>query len=122
MQSAVNWFEIPAVDFSRALAFYSNILDTELEAGDVQGNKMACFPYQPEGVGGAIVAGEHAKPTGGGVMVYLNGGNDLSVVLERVSGAGGSVQMPKTQITEEIGHMATFTDTEGNRVGLHSRG
>ena len=83
---------------------------------------MACFPYQPEGVGGAIVAGENAKPVGDGVMIYLNGGDDLSVILERVSGAGGSVQVPKTQIREDIGHMAVFTDTEGNRVGLHSKG
>jgi hypothetical protein len=32
------------------------------------------------------------------------------------------VQMPKTQISPEIGYMAFFTDSEGNAVALHSNG
>jgi predicted enzyme related to lactoylglutathione lyase len=28
--------------------------------------------------------------------------------------------LPKTEITPEIGYMALFMDSEGNRVGLHS--
>ena len=122
MQNAVNWFEIPALDFPRALAFYNQIFDTELESADFQGSMLACLPSQGEGVGGCIIANEQAKPSADGVMVYLNGGENLNQILERVSGAGGSIQLPKTHITEEIGHMAVFTDTEGNRIGLHSRG
>ncbi|MDX2360880.1 MAG: hypothetical protein QNK23_08745 [Crocinitomicaceae bacterium] len=46
----------------------------------------------------------------------------MDVIIERIEGAGGQVVMPKTQISPEIGFMALFTDTEGNRVGLHSQG
>ncbi len=35
---------------------------------------------------------------------------------------GGSILVPKQQISPEHGYMAVFFDTEGNRVALHSRG
>ena len=36
------------------------------------------------------------------------------------AGFGGKIVMPKTLISEQIGHIALFMDTEGNRVGMHS--
>jgi predicted enzyme related to lactoylglutathione lyase len=39
-----------------------------------------------------------------------------------VEAAGGKVLVPKFLITPEIGYCAFFQDSEGNRVGLHSRG
>jgi len=53
-------------------------------------------------------------------MVYLNGGEDLSVPLARVEAAGGTIIKSKTRIGEN-GFMAIFKDTEGNHVALHSR-
>ena len=53
-------------------------------------------------------------------MVYLNGGEDLSVPLARVEAAGGTIIKNKTPIGEN-GFMAIFKDTEGNHVALHSR-
>ena len=29
--------------------------------------------------------------------------------------------MPKIQISPEVGYMAFFMDTEGNKIGLHSQ-
>jgi predicted enzyme related to lactoylglutathione lyase len=55
-----------------------------------------------------------------GPKVYLNGGKDLTTVLNRVATAGGKVTVPKTGIGENMGHFALFTDTEGNVVGLYS--
>ena len=54
-------------------------------------------------------------------MVYLNGGEDLDAVLDRVEGAGGRKLSEKQDIGEN-GFVAFFMDTEGNRVGLHSMG
>ena len=34
----------------------------------------------------------------------------------------GKVLIPKTHITDEIGYMAFFEDTEGNVVAMHSQG
>lgn len=119
MADAVNWFEIPASDLDRAVSFYSAILGTKLEAQEAMpGFHMAMFPYE-EGVGGAIIKGEGYVPSAVGALVYLNGGEDLSTVLDRVEGAGGKVLAPKTDIGEN-GFIAYFHDTEGNKVGLHS--
>jgi predicted enzyme related to lactoylglutathione lyase len=55
------------------------------------------------------------------VAIYLNGGDDLSVMLGRVEPAGGKVIFPKTLISEDNGFFAIFADTEGNAVGLWSK-
>ena len=121
MANAINWFEIPADNFDRAKDFYSKVLDAELAAQDLMGTKMAFLPTEGEGaVGGAVCAGEMHKPSADGALIYLNGGDDLSAPLSRVEAAGGKVIMPKTKITDEIGYMAYFTDTEGNKVAFHS--
>jgi predicted enzyme related to lactoylglutathione lyase len=72
------------------------------------------------GVGGGLVQGDGYVPTAQGINVYLNGGDDLNSVLRKVEAAGGKVVLPKTSIGEN-GFMAFFLDTEGNKVGLHSR-
>lgn len=121
MKNALNWFEIPATDIERAAKFYGTIFDAQLEIGEAMpGFKMAQFPSE-EGVGGAVVQGEGYAPRADGTLVYLNGGEDLGIVLDRVASAGGQVVMPKTSIGEN-GFMAYFVDTEGNKVGLHSMG
>lgn len=121
MANAVNWFEIPVSDMHRATAFYSAIFAFQFEAGPAsEGYLMATFPAD-NGVGGALVSGEGYVPSASGTTVYLNGGHDLSIVLNRVEAAGGKVLVPKTDIGEN-GFFAFFLDTEGNRVGLHSNG
>ena len=76
---------------------------------------------QNAGIGGAIVYGEGYIPTKDGVKVYLNAGNDLNVVLNRVEKAGGKVALPKTLVAPDLGYFAMLEDTEGNRISLHSR-
>lgn len=120
MANAINWFEIPASNFDRAVKFYSAIFDSEFPQQDMMGMKMAFFPTENNGVGGALVQGEGHVPSTEGSTVYLNGGSDLSAPLSRVESAGGSVIMPKTKISDEIGFMAFIRDSEGNRVALHS--
>ena len=121
MANALNWFEIPVSDMGRALKFYSSIFGVELSTMDAMpGYTMAMFPAE-EGVGGALLHGEGCVPSQEGTVVYLNGGENLSSVLDKVEGAGGQVITPKTGIGEN-GFIAYFADTEGNRVGLHSMG
>ena len=121
MANALNWFEIPASDFARAEKFYSTIFATDLIPMEgVEGLQMSMFPAE-DGVGGGVVQSEGYVPSAEGTLVYLNGGDDLNVVLNRVEAAGGQVVLPKTGIGEN-GYMAFFMDTEGNKVGLHSMG
>jgi len=121
MENALNWFEIPVTDITRAKTFYNTIFGFELVAMEVtEGYPMAMFPVE-KGVSGAIIQGEGYAPGTEGSLVYLNGGDDLQNVLDRVEAAGGQVLMPKTGIGEN-GFMAYFLDSEGNKVGLHSMG
>ncbi|MBK9177679.1 MAG: VOC family protein, partial [Flavobacteriales bacterium] len=73
-------------------------------------------------VGGAIVKSGMHKPSKEGTLVYLNANPDLAESLGRVEKAGGKVLMPKTHISDDIGYMAFFMDTEGNAVAMHSNG
>lgn len=125
MKNAINWFEIPVLDYERAKKFYSTILDLEVMDYHMpeKNMKYGMFPYDMEnrGVGGAIVEMAEMKPSTDGATVYLNGGEDLNVALNKVEAAGGKIFMPKMGI-DENGFIAQFIDTEGNRVALHSMG
>lgn len=120
-RNALNWFEIPVEDFDRARKFYGTIFDTELQTFEIGGASLASLPCGPgTGVGGALAKVDTAKPSMNGTLVYLNANPDLIPVLERIEPAGGKIILPRTQVTEEIGYVAVFQDTEGNRVALHS--
>ena len=120
MKNAINWFEIPVTNFDRAKKFYEVILDAEMFAMEAMGMKSAFFPADLQtGIGGCIIVGQGYEPSQKGSLVYLNGGEDLGVVLARVEKAGGKILLPKTAIGQN-GFMAHITDTEGNKVGLHS--
>ena len=119
MSNAISWFELPANNFERAMKFYSDILGQYLQPMDHPDMKMAFFPTSNNGVGGCVTHGNGNKPQAEGTMVYLNGGENLSIPLARVEKAGGKVIMPKTPIGEN-GFMAIIMDTEGNRVAFHS--
>jgi len=119
--NAINWFEIPVTDYNRAATFYCIILGVRrLDFMEFGGVKMGMLPVKNGGVGGAIVHSHSHVPSDRGALVYLNGGKDLTAVLSRVESAGGRVVIPKTLITKDIGYMAVFMDSEGNKVALHS--
>ena len=121
LKSAINWFEIPTIDFDRAVNFYSEIYAFAMPTRDMGHIKMGFFQHkQGEGTGGAIVSGDAFAPCKDGAKLYLNGGTNLSVVLDRVTDAGGAVVQGKTEIGPGIGYFAIIDDTEGNQIYLHS--
>lgn len=120
MSNALNWFEIPVTDLARAKEFYGRVLQAELREATMNGTTMAILPYQNGGVGGALITGEPYVPSTQGTIVYLNAGDDLDGALTRVEAAGGKVVMGATRLSDEIGSIAFFLDTEGNRMALHS--
>ncbi|MGE3801682.1 MAG: VOC family protein [Candidatus Kapaibacterium sp.] len=119
-QDIITWFEIPAHDFERAVLFYETILETKLHRHGPPGESYAFFDHE-DSVGGAITQYPDNAPSQSGVLIYLNGGDDLQPILDRVESAGGKVLRNKELISEEIGYSALILDTEGNRLALHSR-
>ncbi len=120
--NALNWFDIPVTDVARAKTFYETIFGIEMFTANMQGAEMVFFPDTSASgkVSGALVKSESRKPSPEGVTIYLNANPVLQDVLNRVEAAGGKVLLHRTVITEEIGVMAFFLDTEGNRLGLHA--
>jgi predicted enzyme related to lactoylglutathione lyase len=123
--NALNWFEIPVTDFDRARRFYEKIFDYQMPENTMGSARMGFFLYDFQGgkVGGAIVQNpDFYTPNSNGSLIYLNCQPDLQVVLDRVEAAGGKVLKQKQRVSEEqqLGFWALITDTEGNRVALHS--
>lgn len=120
---AISWFEIPTTDLNRAQTFYETIFDIKMIAMDFPNIQMRLFPLEdPMDVGGSLVhsGGFHKTSATDGPLIYLNANPDVQNILDKVEAAGGKIQVPKTVISPEFGHMAVILDTEGNRIALHS--
>ncbi|WP_375324755.1 VOC family protein [Flagellimonas sp. GZD32] len=120
----VGWFEIPVTDMARAKTFYEAVFQIDIQIHDLGGTKMGWFPWEegkPGSPGGLIENKSHYTPSEtAGVLIYFSSA-DVSNELGRIEAAGGKIVQPKTQISPDIGYMALFLDTEGNRIALHSR-
>jgi len=123
--NVVGWFEIPVTNLDRAIQFYETVFGFTLNRQRIGSADMAWFPHFETGPGspGALIHQEdHYRPSSSGTLVYFTAfSGDLANELSRVEGAGGKVEMDKREISPEIGFMAIFIDSEGNRVALHSR-
>ena len=121
MNNYVSIFEIPVTDMSRAIHFYQGILNLKIERMEFPGMEMGLLPFEEQAVTGVLMKGEGYEPSASGVTLYLNGGHDLQMVLERVEKSGGKVLVPKSPHADESGFYAIFLDSEGNKLGLDSK-
>jgi predicted enzyme related to lactoylglutathione lyase len=122
MKHAISWFEIPTTDLARAQKFYETIFNINMIPMDAPNLQMRMFPVEDVmDIGGALVYSDFHNPSAtDGPLIYLNANPDVQNVLDKVENAGGSIAVPKTQISPEYGSMAVIIDTEGNRIALHS--
>ena len=104
---------IPAEDMQRVKHFYDALFGTS-------------GPLLNDGSGrmGMLIAswGDHPNilsPDNRNTLIYLDASPDLNTTLARIEESGGLIIIPKTSIGE-LGYFATFADTEGNVLALHS--
>jgi uncharacterized protein len=119
MQNAINWFEIPVNDFERAIGFYENMMDTKLKRESMDGIEMAIFPGDQNSVYGSLVKADFLAPSAQGCVVYLNAEGIMDDAIARAQKMGSQVLFPKTSIGEN-GYIAHLSDSEGNKIALHS--
>jgi len=120
MKNLVSIIEIPTADLKRAITFYKSILAINIEDAEMGDVKMGILPSDEGTVNVVLANGSDYKPTTNGSVIYLNGGDNLQTILDKVEPNGGKIIVPKTEISPEMGFFALFTDTEGNKMGLHS--
>jgi predicted enzyme related to lactoylglutathione lyase len=116
------WFELPAVDFERAVTFYEAALKVSLRREEMLSSKLAIFPHEKPGIGGCVVFGEGYRPNLDGAVIYLNSPDKLEAALARIEAAGGKVVCPPVALPSGAARFAHFIDSEGNRVGLADKG
>jgi uncharacterized protein len=121
--NSINWFEISVADINRAKKFYETLFGIQMHQTEMNGQQMAFFPAEDMNgkVSGALAQGPMHKPSQDGAKIYLNANPDLSTALGNVAKAGGKVVLEKTKVTDEIGYIAIFVDSEGNGIALHSK-
>lgn len=115
----VFYFEIPVKDIDRAIKFYNSVFNFEFSKTTIDGYEMAFFPFNEGrlGISGAFVKGEVYKPTTEGVIIYFKTKN-IEANLNLAEKNGGEILYPKTP-NSELGFVAEFKDSEGNRIALH---
>ncbi|UYN83882.1 MAG: VOC family protein [Microcella sp.] len=116
---SVNIVEIPSRNLERAVAFYSRVLDLDLEISEIDGQRMVFVTPDDADAAGtalAITEGDDYQPSGEGVRLYLTV-DDLDAVLARAVDAGGEVAA-EIGMVEGWARYAAFRDLEGTVVGL----
>lgn len=120
MKKLIAFFEIPAVDFNRAVKFYESVLGIKLDAMDFGSEKMAFFPKEDNLYPGAISWAKNFEPSKKGVLISL-WVDDMKQALSNVEINNGKVVRSKTKIESEgRGYFSVIVDSEGNSVGLYS--
>jgi predicted enzyme related to lactoylglutathione lyase len=118
-KTQVVWFDVPCVDLDRAIAFYSAVLDCEVEKQGGGGFFMGVLPHGGTAIGGCLAVLDDTAPSETGVLIYLNCEGRLEDAVAKVEPNGGRVQRPVHAIGTH-GSRAIIIDSEGNRVALHS--
>jgi predicted enzyme related to lactoylglutathione lyase len=117
----VGWFEIYVQDMERSRRFYERTFQVTLQRLESPDLEMWAFPMHPDkpGCPGALVRMQ-GKDSGGGCTIIYFPSADCAVEAARAAENGGRVERAKTSIGQ-YGFIAFVIDTEGNRIGLHSR-
>ncbi|MCK5148357.1 hypothetical protein KAR48_16490 [bacterium] len=73
-------------------------------------------------VWGAIILSAGFEPSDQGVLISLDADGRMEDILGRLESLGGRIVRGKSRINDDAeGYFAIIKDTEGNRIGLHSK-
>jgi len=114
----VVWMDIPVADLDRSIAFYTGVLAIELHCQVYEDLKFAILEHD-QGNGGCLVVDPDAISDKHGPLLYMNVNGRIRDAVAKVTSLGGGV----TQDVHAIGpygFRALVTDSEGNRLALHS--
>ena len=133
-KSKLVWIEILVTDIDRAIAFYENVLEEQLEKNDLFGRKMAFFNKETSGFSGTLVQ-VPAKTLSNNIRLFFKV-NIMYEALRKVTTYGGIIvktpELLKQKSTSglnliganlldgEVGYICEVEDSEGNKIFLYS--
>jgi predicted enzyme related to lactoylglutathione lyase len=124
MGNVIIWADIPVINLPRAMKFYGHVTGQEvMQFPDMDDVAVIGNPTTPGNT--AMISADlyvGGTPSKDGATVYLNPNGDMDGLLARVVEAGGEIDRPKAFMGEMVGWIATFFDTEGNRLGVQALG
>ena len=94
MKRLVAFFEIPSVDFNRAIKFYGSVLELSITPMDFGHEKMAFFAEESGKCPGAISYAPDFRPSKDGVLISFSVQN-MEAALSSVEQNGGKMVIPK---------------------------
>lgn len=106
MNNLIAFFEIPTVDFYRAINFYETILGLKLSVFECETEKMACFIEQGEVVGALFYAPSY-QPSPDGILIHFNS-QDIEDTLSKVLDKGGKILYPRQRLKRKIKDTSPF--------------
>lgn len=116
MSHRIVWFDMPVTDLSRAMAFYTAVLNLKIKE---QFQDVAVIEHLEGEVSGCLFKSNEPIPTEHGVLLYFNVSGRLDSAVAAVEDKGGRVEQAPHAIGQ-FGYRAIVTDSEGNRIALHS--
>ena len=115
MSNPVAWFEIIGRDAIKLQKFYADVFNWKLTppAPEMGNYSMLDDENRGIGIGGGIGQGMEGDSR---VTIYIEV-DDPQAYLDKVTGAGGKMLMPVTEVTDGV-TIAMFADPEGHVIGL----
>jgi uncharacterized protein len=121
MSARVVHFEVPFDDADRALRFYREVFDWQIQSmPEMQYNMVSTGPLTDEGMPsepGYIGGGMMQRQAPVHTPVITIAVDDIDAMLVAVEKNGGSTAGEKMQVGD-MGFAAYFKDSEGNLMGL----
>lgn len=112
------WLDIPVRDLDRAMAFYQAVLNFPIR--DLRPEQSMAVIVQPQGgVSCSLIVTEGDAAQGNLPLPYFNCQRRLEHALSQVTPLGGTILQAIQPLTP-FGYRAVVTDSEGNRIALHS--
>jgi uncharacterized protein len=119
MPQQLVWVDIPVLDLSRAIAFYSTVLGHAIEESPHEHGRLAVLPGNAGEASACLVQRGDLRPSIDGPLVYLSAEGRLDEAVIAAAACGGQVLEAPRPITP-FGYRALILDSEGNRLALHS--
>lgn len=118
MTGPLVWFDIPARDLDRAVAFCSAVLGRPVAKQQFPEVAIAVLPHEEGEITGCLYPSDE-PPAACGPLLYFSCASRLDEAIEQVEPNGGKVLKGRHPIGP-YGFRALVLDSEGNRIALHS--